>query len=121
MCSDGKQEYNVLHLQRVLLFLNHCHSKKKVAECSYVPITELLPADVKSDGHHPFPQVIHCLVGERNRSKYLESLFQKLRVGLTQSPSMETANGKKNGMNWPPVLQTQPGSLARHVFLWGFV
>lgn len=77
-----------------------------------MPITELLPADVKSNGHHPFSQVIHCLVGERNRSNYLESLFQKLRVGLTQSPSMETANGKKNGMSWPPVLQTQPGSLA---------
>lgn len=94
-CSGGKQVHNSLHLQRALLFLNHCQSTKIKRIWSFVPVTELVPA--KLNGRHPFPQGIHCLVGKKkHRSNYLGIwCFRSWPgAGLTGPPSSQgTANG----------------------------
>lgn len=95
-CSGGKQVYNGLHVQRALLFLNHCQSTKIKCIWSFEPVTELVPA--KSNGRHPFPQGIHCLVGKKNTEATTSNLmFPKLAWSWTNRASL-TGNSE-----WPLI------------------
>lgn len=80
ICSEEKQR-NIIY-RGPCCFLKHFIKKKiffVLSECFYVPITELVPAEPQPNGHHPFPQGIHCLVGKRNTETTTSNpwMFQK--------------------------------------------
>ena len=106
-CSGRKQVYSALHLQRALLFLNY-YQKKNVSGCSHMPsLSWLCRGKAKWMSFFPSGNSLSSWE-KKHRSKYLESLIcRKLDwSGLTQLPTVETANVWKNNVHWPPLLQS---------------